>query len=190
MKKVIAILAVMLIVAGTVFAAATIKVQSKVKSDDPVFILKAGLTETAFNTAESDDNNIIGWKTIDKSIKDQDLEVFFQILQSGKAGKDGQKFTLEVSASTMKQVKTEDGGELPDNTTPHETTQGSISEEDPKEATNVVVKKDGDAKFKATYAGTVADGTPLASFKVVWAKDSNAVAGIYEASVHLEVTPE
>ena len=46
MKKLIAILAVLAIVAGSVFAAATIKVQSKVGGPavDPAFVLRASLT--------------------------------------------------------------------------------------------------------------------------------------------------
>ena len=192
MKKVSAILAVMLIVAGAVFAATTIKIQSKVTSDDPVFLLKAGLTPNSFNAALSGDEtrDVIGWSTLGKSIKDDNIEVFFQIVQSGKAGKENQQFKLNVSATKMIQAKTVDGGELPATKAPYESSLGIISEETAKDATNVTVSKTADAEFRAIYAGKVEDGTPLATFKVVWAKDDDAEEGIYEATVKLEVTNE
>ena len=192
MKKVIAILAVLMLVAGAVFAATTIKVQSKVISDDPVFLLRAGLNPNSYNTAISGDEtrDVIGWSVLGKSIKDDNIEVFFQIIQSGKAGKENQQFKLNVSATKMIQVKTVDGDALPATKTPYEASQGIISEETAKDATNVTVSKTAAGEFRALYSGRVEDNTPLATFKVVWAQDDDAEEGIYEATVKLEVTNE
>ena len=61
MKKVIAILAVLMLVAGAVFAAATIKIQSKVGSTvDPAFILRASLTgEDSYTTASAGEGLLV-----------------------------------------------------------------------------------------------------------------------------------
>ena len=44
------------------------------------------------------------------------------------------------------------------------------------------------ATIVAEYKGNVEDGTPIAKFKVTWAKDIEAPDGIYQASVILKVS--
>ena len=64
MKKFVVILAVLILLAGSVFGAEThvIKVRTTVEAKNPTFILKAGLTPESFDRAVSDDdsNNTLG----------------------------------------------------------------------------------------------------------------------------------
>ena len=107
MKKLIVILTIMILVACSVFAEEThvIRVTTTVESKKPTFILKAGLTADAFDRAVSDESsNMLGWETVEKSIKAEDVVVFFEIVQKGDARAVGDKYSLNIEASGMELI--------------------------------------------------------------------------------------
>ena len=201
MKKLIVILTIMILVACSVFAgeAATIRVTTTVESKKPTFILKAGLTPDSFEKAVSDEDsgNILGWETVEKSIKAEDIVVFFEIVQKGDARAAGEKYSLNIEASGMELILNEDGSPLASDTDIYRTNKGKVSEPTGignEKAVVAVSNVDSTAKdvttIVAEYKGKVEDGTPIAKFTVTWPKDINAPDGIYQASVVLKVSKQ
>ena len=201
MNKLIVILTIMILVACSVFAAGTqtVRLQSVVQSKDPTFVLKAGLSPDSFEKAVSDDgsDNILGWEAVEKSIKAEDIVVFFEIVQKGDAKKVGEKYSLNIEASEMILSLNEDGSPLASDTDIYKTAKGKVSEPIPVgnekaivEVTNVKSTTKDVATIVAEYTGKVTDGTPIAKFTVTWAKDINAPDGIYQASVVLKVSQQ
>ena len=200
MKKLIVILTIMILVACSVFAEdnATIRITATVESKKPTFILKAGLTADAFDRAVSDEsNNMLGWETVEKSIKAEDVVVFFEIIQKGDARAVGDKYSLNIEASGMELILNEDGSPLAPDTDIYKTAKGKVSEPSAignekaiVEVTNVKSTAKDVATIVAEYRGKVDDGTPIAKFTVTWPKDINAPDGIYQASVVLKVSQQ
>ena len=200
MKKLIVILTIMILVACSVFAEEThvIRVTTTVESKKPTFILKAGLTADAFDRAVSDEsNNMLGWETVEKSIKAEDVVVFFEIIQKGDARAVGDKYSLNIEASGMELILNEDGSPLASDTDIYKTAKGKVSEPTAignekaiVEVTNVKSTAKDVATIVAEYTGRVEDGTPIAKFTVTWPKDINAPDGIYQASVVLKVSKQ
>ena len=200
MKKLIVILTIMILVACSVFAEEThvIRVTTTVESKKPTFILKAGLTADAFDRAVSDEsNNMLGWETVEKSIKAEDVVVFFEIVQKGDARAVGDKYSLNIEASGMELILNEDGSPLASDTDIYKTAKGKVSEPTAignekaiVEVTNVKSTAKDVATIVAEYTGRVEDGTPIAKFTVTWPKDINAPDGIYQASVVLKVSKQ
>ena len=197
MKKVFVILAVLILLTTSVFGAEKIKLQSFIESRNPMFVLYAGLSPDSFDTAASDEEagDTLGWETIEKSIKSEDVVVYFQIAQKGTAKKYGEKYSLTIEASEMILEFNEDGSVLAPGTEIYRTTKGAISSVAPVNyeksklgVTSETTTKDS-ATILAEYNGVVEDGTPIALFAVTWAKDKNAPDGIYQASVILRVSP-
>ena len=189
MKKIIAILAVLVLVAGAVFAVATIKVQSKVGTPavDPSFILRASLTgEDDYSTASAGEGreDLISAATMNKSIKESDIKVFFQIAQNIKGGADGMVYKLAVSATKMIQVN--DDGSTKDDA--YESSEGRIADKSPNSGVGVGVTLNNAGEFVATYTGKADANTLLGQFTVTWAQDENAQDGLYQASVSLGIT--
>ena len=200
MKKLIVILTIMILVACSVFAEEThvIRVTTTVESKKPTFILKAGLTADAFDRAVSDESsNMLGWETVEKSIKAEDVVVFFEIIQKGDARAVGDKYSLNIEASGMELILNEDGSPLASDTDIYKTAKGKVSEPTAignekaiVEVTNVKSTAKDIATIVAEYTGRVEDGTPIAKFTVTWPKDINAPDGIYQASVVLKVSKQ
>ena len=203
MKKFVVILAVLILLAGSVFGVEThvIKVRTTVEAKNPTFILKAGLTPESFDRAVSDDdsNNTLGWETVEKSIKEEDVVVFFEIVQKGDARQSGEKYSLTIEASEMTLKYNEDHSALSSDTD-YKTTKGKISDITDITPSNggkaivsvssVSTTPKGIATIEAEYNGRVEDGTPIAKFTVTWPKDINAPDGIYQASVVLKVSQQ
>ena len=200
MKKLIVILTIMILVACSVFAEdnAAIRITATVESKKPKFILKAGLTADAFDRAVSDESsNMLGWETVEKSIKAEDVVVFFEIVQKGDARAVGDKYSLNIEASGMELILNEDGSPLASDTDIYKTAKGKVSEPTAignekaiVEVTNVKSTAKDVATIVAEYTGRVEDGTPIAKFTVTWPKDINAPDGIYQASVVLKVSKQ
>ena len=201
MKKLIVILTVLILIAGSAFATETqrIRIWSVVESKNPSFALRAGLTPDAFDRAVSDEDvaSTLGWETVEKSIKTEDVVVFFEIVQNGDAKKSGEKYSLTIETSEMILGLNEDGSALAPDTDIYRTTKGKISDVTPisnekaiVEVSNITTTSKGIATIEAEYNGRVADGTPIAKFTVTWAKDVNAPDGIYQASVVLKVSQQ
>ena len=200
MKKLIIILSILILVACSVFAEEThvIRVTTTVESKKPTFILRAGLTADAFDRAVSDEtSNTLGWETVEKSIKDEDVIVFFEIVQKGDARAVGEKYSLNIEASGMELILNEDGSPLASDTNIYRTNKGKVSEPTAignekavVEVKNVTSTTKDIATIEAVYTGKVEDGTPIAKFTVTWPKDINAPDGIYQASVVLKVSKQ
>ena len=201
MKKLFVILTIMILVACSVFAEETntIRLLSVVKSKEPTFVLKAGLNPDSFEKAVSDEEagNVLGWETVEKSIKAEDIVVFFEIVQKGDAKAIGTKYSLNIEATGMELILNEDGSPLASDTDIYKTTKGKVSEPTGignEKAVVAVSNVDSTAKdvttIVAEYKGKVTDGTPIAKFTVTWPKDNNAPDGIYQASVVLNVSKQ
>ena len=200
MKKVLVILAVLILVAGMVFAEErqTIRIKTTVESKTPTFILKAGMSPDSFDKESDDDTiNTRGWQTVEKSILTDNIVVYFQIVQKGTAKRVGKEFALSIEATEMVLTLSEDGSALAPDVDVYKTSKGSISEVTPVnvEKSNVEVAVSGSAtkdsaNLLAEYKGKVEDGTPIATFTVTWARDVQAPDGIYQASVILRVSPQ
>ena len=201
MKKLIVILTIMILVACSVFAldADSIRITATILSKRPTFVLKAGLTPDSFDRVVSDNNtdNILDWETVEKSIKAEDIVVFFEIVQKGNSSQAGEKYSMTIEASEMILSLNEDGSQLVSNADVYKTPRGIVSEVTPignekaiVEVKNVKTTTKDVATIEAEYTGKVADGTPIAKFTVTWAKDINALDGIYQASVVLKVSQQ
>ena len=201
MKKLIVILAVLILVAGSVFGAEethVIRIKATVESKTPTFVLKAGLSPDSFDRESDDDTmNLFDWETIEKSILKEDVVVYFQIVQKGTAKKLGSSYALSIEATEMVLEMSEDGSPLAPDAEIHKTKKGNISDfiaVNPEESNVAVVFSETSAKDIANltteYKGFVADGTPIAAFTVTWAKDVSAPDGIYQASVILKVSQQ
>ena len=200
MKKLIVILAVLILVVGSVFAEEThvVRIKATVESKTPTFVLKAGLSPDSFDRESDDDTmNLFDWETIEKSILKEDVVVYFQIVQKGTARKLGSSYALSIEATEMVLEMSEDGSPLAPDTEIHKTKKGNISDfiaVNPEESNVAVVFSETSAKDIANltteYKGFVGDGTPIAAFTVTWAKDVSAPDGIYQASVILRVSPQ
>lgn len=192
MKKVIAILAVLMLVATAVFATATVKVRSKVGTPvvEPTFILKADLFKNgAYDYAsarEGSNDGIIEAEVLNKSIRDENITVYFQISQYLAGGSQGQIVKLGVGATQMKQVN-DDGTEKADG---HVVPNFEIGTKTPNSSEDVDVQLNDAGQFVVTYLKQAASNTLLADFSVTWLKDANAVDGLYQASVTLTIDPE
>lgn len=199
MKKVLVILTILILITSAVFAADSVKIRTVVENENPSFILKAGLSPDAFDDVVSADDSAgtLDWETVEKSIKEENIVVYFQIVQKGIARRDGKEFALSIETSEMVLGLNEDGSALAPDTKVYKTTKGKISDINPNNDENSrigVTLSETSAKdsisLLAEYKGKVDDGTPIATFTVTWAKDINAPDGIYYASVILRVSPQ
>ena len=200
MKKLIIILSILILVVCAVFAEEkqVIRVFTRVEASNPTFVLKAGLTADAFDRAVSDDSSsILRWETVEKSIKAEDVVVFFEVVQRGDARQPGEKYSLTIEASGMILGFKEDGSSLEPNTKIYRTANGRVSDVTPiggekaiVEVSNVKSIVTDTAMILAEYTGVVEDGTPIAKFTVTWPKDIDAPDGIYQASVILKVSQQ
>ena len=201
MKKLIIILSILILVACSVFAGDMhlVRVSTIVESKNPSFILKAGLTPDAFDRTVSDEEaaNILGWETVEKSIKSEDVVVYFEVVQKGLARKVGDKYSLSIEASEMVLSYKEDGSVLDSGSEVYKTKKGKISDITPFSSERAIVAITGVnattrdiATIVAEYNGMVEDGTAIAKFTVTWPKDIDAPDGIYQASVILKVSQQ
>ena len=203
MKKLIVILTIMILVACSGFAEESethvLRVVATVESKTPTFILKAGLAPDSFEKAVSDEEagNVLGWETVEKSIKAEDIVVFFEIVQKGDAKAVGTKYSLNIEASGMELILNDDGSPLASDTDIYRTNKGKVSEPTAignekavVEVKNVTSTTKDITTIEAVYTGRVTDGTPIAKFTVTWPKDINAPDGIYQASVVLKVSKQ
>ena len=201
MKKLIIILSILILVACTVFATEThiIKLKSIVESRSPIFVLKAGLTPDSFDRAVSDAETdyLLNWETVEKSIKEEDVVVYFEVVQRGDAKEVGQKYSLTIEASEMSLGFNEDGSVLAPGAEIYKTPKGKVSnvtamstERAVVEVSNVKTLTSDSATIVAEYHGLVNDGTAIAKFTVTWPKDIDAPDGIYQASVILKVSQQ
>ena len=201
MKKLIIILSILILVACSVFAdeLCVIKLQSLVDSKTPTFILKAGLAPDSFDRAISDveADNMLNWETVEKSIKEDDVVVYFEVVQRGDAKEVGQKYSLTIEASEMSLGFNEDGSVLAPNAKIYKTPKGKVSnvtamstERAVVAVSNVKSIASDSATIVAEYHGLVNDGTPIVKFTVTWPKDIDAPDGIYQASVILKVSQQ
>ena len=201
MKKLIIILSILILVACSAFAVEThsIRVTTLIESKNPVFVLKAGLAPDSFDRAVSDAevDYILNWETVEKSIKEDDIVIYFEVVQRGDAKEVGSKYSLTIEVSEMSLGFNEDGSVLAPNTTIYKTPKGKVSnvtamsnERAVVAVSNVKSIASDSATIMAEYHGLVNDGTPIAKFTVTWPKDIDAPDGIYQASVILKVSQQ
>ena len=201
MKKLIIILSILILVACSVFAEEShvLRLKTVVQSRTPRFILKAGITPDSFDRAVSDAeaDNMLSWETVEKSIKEDDVVVYFEVVQKGLAKDNGARYSLTIEASEMVLGYNEDGSVLAPDTYIYKTSKGRISNVTGMSAeraivavSNVKTIASDVTTIVAEYNGTVDDGTPIAKFTVTWPKDIDAPDGIYQASVILKVSQQ
>ena len=201
MKKLIIILSILILVACSAFAGEmhVIRLKSIVESKSPIFVLKAGLTPDDFDRAVSDveADNMLNWETVEKSIKEDDVVVYFEVVQRGDAKEVGSKYSLTIEASEMSLGFNEDGSVLAPGADIYKTPKGKVSnvtamstERAVVAVSNVKTLASDSATIVAEYYGRVEDGTPIAKFTVTWPKDIDAPDGIYQASVILKVSQQ
>ena len=131
MKKLIIILSILILVACSTFAGEmhVIRLKSIVESKSPIFVLKAGLTPDSFDRAVSDAETdyLLNWETVEKSIKEEDVVVYFEVVQRGDAKEVGQKYSLTIEASEMSLGFNEDGSVLAPGAEIYKTPKGKVS---------------------------------------------------------------
>ena len=176
-----------------------IRLKSIVESKSPIFVLKAGLTPDSFDRAVSDAETdyLLNWETVEKSIKEEDVVVYFEVVQRGDAKEVGQKYSLTIEASEMSLGFNEDGSVLAPGAEIYKTPKGKVSnvtamstERAVVAVSNVKTIASDSATIVAEYHGLVNDGTAIAKFTVTWPKDIDAPDGIYQASVILKVSQQ
>ena len=201
MKKLIIILSILILVACSTFAGEmhVIRLKSIVESKSPIFVLKAGLTPDDFDRAVSDAeaDNMLNWEAVEKSIKEDDVVVYFEVVQKGLAKDIGKKYSLTIEASEMSLGFNEDGSVLAPDADIYKTSKGRITnvtgmgtERAVVAVSNVKSIASDSTTIIAEYNGVVQDGTPIAKFTVTWPKDIDAPDGIYQASVILKVSQQ
>ncbi len=206
MKKVITILAIMMILVGSVFAdtvpagsgsngTASLDVTIAISAQYPTFQLKSGsATDNVASTHEANYDPADVALTADSLLSD-DQPVSFDIVQLTRSSATA-KYWLTVTATDMVLVKDASGATI------STLSDASIQSFTVKSATPTVsapetaitgIDNTGTSgnKLVAAYDGTtVAANTTIGSFTATWKKNANAVSGSYKATVTLTVTAQ
>ena len=229
MKKILTVLAILTLIVGAVFAEGAegekttptatksrVTIESTVEEKQPAFVLKAGLKDTNEESAnfgkvtygttgksvgesaeETFDGTVL--KTGIPSIADSDIEVYFQIMQTGSAGLEtdsGKKFARYKKVVNFN-VKV---GDLicdqQDGTKYRISGEASESKAaddiaNPNKDNVYTLKNFASANhqnYSATYNGKVYDDQEIATFKATWEKDNYAPNGTYKADITLTYT--
>lgn len=176
MKKVIAILAVMMIAVGVVFAdlGDKFKITAIVPKVAPVFRLFGGTAFGSETTAGTATGTTI--KT-DKDIASEDVVIYLKLTQ-GKKSKFKGTATLTVTATTL-----QNGA--------NQTLPPKVSNLEKKSVTGITIADPTGngtaiASYTLTYEGTtVAEGTELGTMKYTWKQDDKLPPATYEATITL-----
>ncbi|MGP1508714.1 MAG: hypothetical protein ACTTJW_07555 [Sphaerochaeta sp.] len=176
MKKVIAILAVMMIAVGVVFAdlGDKFKITAIVPKVAPVFRLFGGTAFGSETTAGTATGTTI--KT-DKDIASEDVVIYLKLTQ-GKKSKFKGTATLTVTATTL-----QNGA--------NQTLPPKVSNLEKKSVTGITIADPTGngtaiASYTLTYEGTtVAEGTELGTMKYTWKHDDKLPPATYEATITL-----
>ena len=206
MKKILTVLLVLTLVVGAVFAdKSRVTIESEVAEKQPAYVLKAGLTQGTYGTTgvaattaeESFDGAVLA--TGVPSIADGNVVVYFQILQTGSAGKDEDtnktfaryKDVVIVNVSIGDLICEQQDGTL--YRIPGAPSYGTDSADitKPKAASIKILKNFASANsynYSATYNGKVYDDKEIATFTATWEKDEYAPNGTYKADITLTYT--
>ena len=188
MKKALAILAVLVIVTGAVFAdapagsTALIRIKSTVEREDPTFVIKAFYgDQEVTGDADGEDLEV-------SDISQGDVKVAFSIFQKTDA-KNRFGYTFKVTVTKFKSNDyTVDKDITVDNLTGDWYTvnvaDGISAIEAPEIANNIFT---GAVTFNGKKA-VLGSTTAKTSFDVTWTGDREAPAGDYEADVEMTIT--
>lgn len=212
MKKAIAILAIMVVLVGVVFAADeahTIKLKTKITGDDPVFSLSAAYvaSENSTITASTNTQDIAfsnttyeGDRTIDVADLSKNSVTVNFAAQLANDAKTVKVYNLEfVPGPFAAKIYNEQGNEEPYSIYPNSnTTTGALIENfetNRKGVTATAVTStltDGQISFTTdlTFNGKVCTSGDLATFKVVYDQvtDKDLVKGDYTANVQMTIS--
>ena len=188
MKKALTILAIMVIVAGALFADAPagsiglIKIKSTVERQDPTFVIKASYGNQVA-TGDTDGEDLI----VD-DISQGDVSVDFAIFQTTTAkNRFTYSFKVEVTkfaSATYTVEKDVTVGQPSGVWYVEDADEGIGTVEDPDVTNNVLT-------CSVTFTGkkaVVESDTAKTSFNVTWEGDREAPAGDYEADVTMTIT--
>ena len=202
MKKVITVLAILVVLTSAIFAAEAagstniIRIKSTVLRQDPTFSLKA--TNSGSSTVEAADGETTDL-VVAEDISQSDITVTFGIYQTA-AAKNRFVYSFQVGVTELKKVNqsgaviTGDGaytvetGVLmadPDNTNWYDDANDGIGDATAPSVTDNVLS--GTVEFDGE-AVVDADDDAKTTFNVTWTSDREAPAGDYMADITMTVT--
>lgn len=177
MKKVIAILAVMMIAVGVVFAVIgdKLKITATVPTVPPVFKIFGG---TAFGSESTEGTATGATIKADKNIASEDVIIYLKLTQGVKSKFRGIA-TLGVTATTLQSKAG------------NQTVAPKVSDLEKKPVSGIIIADPtgngtATASYTLTYEGTtVAGGTELGTMKYTWKRDDSLPPASYEATITL-----
>ena len=184
MKKVISILAVLVVLIGSVFAADTLNITANVPKVAPVYAINGSLTSN-FETVVVGGaaNNTIETNT---NISESPVTVYIKVIQTNKSVyKDASGVSLTVTPTAL--TNTADANE--------KTALPTIAHRVDGTATNLSVTGSENSTTKVvTFLCKYANGKPVAANSVIgtfdytWAADANLAEGDYQATITMAYT--
>lgn len=214
MKKLITILAIMLVVVGAVFAEdpqptnQRLTLQSDVSEKKPAFKFqgseddKYGTDGKVVTSAQGSwDGTLI---TSAKSIADADITLNFRILQTGSAGESDSTtyarykgvvtFAVEVGDLTQQAPLAANTSAATVEGTLGTLTVGTVGKYDASvngsttEVSNKITLSTTSNGFSAAYNGKVKDDQVIGTFSATWKKDETLPNGTYKADITLTIS--
>ncbi len=203
MKKIITILAIMMILVGSVFAAtgdssngtASLDVTIAISAQYPTFQLKSGSVTDNVASTHADSYDPADVALTADSLLSEDQPVSFDIVQLTRSSAKA-TYWLTVTATNMDLVKDASGATistLSDTGTQRFTVASTTPSVSAPTTAVTGISNNGTSgnKLVAIYDGTtVAANTTIGSFTATWNKNANAVSGDYKATVTLTVTAQ
>ena len=197
MKKVIAILVVMIAIAGAVFAANNdqLQITATVNTVNPIFLIFGGKTSTEAAGTTYQGNSTPTSITYTENLADTDIVLYIRLYQSNKAKYKGTA-TLTITATPLVNTDTSITGGKTTSDAPEADNIDAISVNGITYAANAnpssTTSQEGNTvvTFAPVYDGRAIQATNIGTFDLTWGKDDDLAAGTYRATIKLEYTPQ
>ena len=196
MKKVIAILVVMIAIAGAVFAANNdqLQITATVNTVNPIFQIFGGKTSTEAAGTTYQGNSTPTSITYTENLADTDIVLYVRLYQSNKAKYKGTA-TLTITATPLVNTDTSITGGKTSSAAPaadHITATSVNGITYGQNAAPSSTTTDGNrvVTFAPIYDGRAIQATNIGTFDLTWGKDDDLAAGTYRATIKLEYTPQ
>ena len=195
MKKLIAILAVMMVIVGSVFAATgdSLTLNATVATVYPIFSIYGGKTAAATSTAGTQSGAAITFTSTEKNLAENDITVYIRLHQDNKAKYkgaasltitatpltntdatiQGTKSTAAPTAANIAATQNITGISYAQNAAPSSSSSNG----------NTVVT------FAPVYDGRAIQATDIGTFDLTWGHDDDLPVGSYQATITLTFTP-
>ena len=185
MKKLIAILAVMIAFVGTVFAVSgeTLQINATVLPVAPIFSIYGGKTANATTTQGANPASSITFTSVEKDLSTQDITVYIRLVQTNKA-KYNSTASLTIEATPLVNQTIQEGTYKTAAPVAANIVASNVNGitylNDPSSSTvgeNTVVT------FSPKYDGRSIQATDIGTFNLTWGHNDNLTVGEYKATI-------